>query len=309
MNCQGGWAGRCPSGGEAWAMTNIQPTDIMLGRGPTCYNNAGNIMFRNLIKENVIYYRNQTRRSEKAALVKLVVSKLKAKGCRFLYRASPGVWVEASTQIAEKKVGHGLRDARLDAATSLPRNFRPAIAEQKHTDAHHVRPVLTAAAKNSEDIHCKTLDNTALNATSADPQRDGHPTKVQKSLNHLIREWEQHLLNEDVPFFPNESIEVASELQEYLVLMEEGRRKNCPSLNLKLKGTSSIWMVAAISTRVRSRIMRDSRPPSTVKLKQGQILWNKVREILLILQQSRMLHRALQQHVTFTVLWMLWTWL
>ena len=25
----------------------------------------------------------------------------------------------------------------------------------------------------------------ALNATSADPQHDGHPTKVQKSLNHI----------------------------------------------------------------------------------------------------------------------------
>lgn len=197
-------------------MACVQPTDIMLGRGPTCYNNVGNRIFRKLIKENVIFYRNQARRSEKGALVKLLVSKLQAKGCRFFHRSSTGVWVEASPEIAEKKVGHGLRDARLEAGRSLPKNFRPAMTEQKHADADHVKPVSAGEAKTSH--------KTALSPACADPQYDGHPTKVQKSLNHMKREWEQQLLDEDEPSFLNESIEVASLLQE-CPLLDGGREE------------------------------------------------------------------------------------
>ncbi|KAI2513573.1 hypothetical protein MHU86_713 [Fragilaria crotonensis] len=236
MNRQGDWEGRCPSGGAASGMPCIQPTDIMLGRGPTCYNNAGNIMFRKLLKEYELYYRKQARRSEKAALVKLLVSKLKAKGCRFLCRSAPGVWVEASTQVAERKMGHGLRDARLDAGKILPKNFRPATTEQKHAERDSVMPVLTGEAKNQQEIHHTTLEYTALSPEGADPQYDGYPSKIQRSVNDLIRDREVQLLDEDVPFFPNESIHVASVLQEYPLLDEGQEKKGLSFLDCEIEG-------------------------------------------------------------------------
>ena len=127
----------CPSGLKASSMTCIRSTDIMLGRGPTCYNNPGNRIFRKLIKEHVVFYKNQASRKEKAAVVTMLVSKLEAQGCRFLHQASLGIWAEAPSHIVKSKVGHGLRDARLTASqdgNKLPKNFRPEIASDKSTD-------------------------------------------------------------------------------------------------------------------------------------------------------------------------------
>ncbi|KAI2512517.1 hypothetical protein MHU86_1970 [Fragilaria crotonensis] len=101
---------------EAPTMTLIQPTDIMLGRGCTCYNNPGNKVFRKVLKEHVIHYRNQALRREKAALVKMLVSKLEAMGYRFLQQSSTGTWIEAPPHLAENKVAHCLRDLRLSNA-------------------------------------------------------------------------------------------------------------------------------------------------------------------------------------------------
>ncbi|KAI2504338.1 hypothetical protein MHU86_10103 [Fragilaria crotonensis] len=112
-------------------MTLIQPTDIMLGRGPTCYNNPGNRVFRKLVKEHAVFYTNKARRKEKAALVKLLVSKIEEKGI----------------------VGHGLRDARLSASkisgdvNVLPKKSRPDTAEQAHK--RQVKPVVAGKAQTS----------------------------------------------------------------------------------------------------------------------------------------------------------------
>ena len=164
MNLHNHWGERCTTSVEASTTTVILPTDIMLGRGPTCYNNPGNRVFRKLVKEHVELYKNEARRREKSALVKMLISKLSTKGYRFLHRSATGTWVEAPTHIVEKKVGHGLRDARLSASKVgsdikvLPKNFRPAIAEPKHTV--QAEAVVSEAARATRPASPKAMAPT-----------------------------------------------------------------------------------------------------------------------------------------------------
>jgi len=164
----------------------ILPTDIMLGRGPTCYNNPGNRVFRKMVMEHVVHYKNHARRKEKAGLVTLVISKLQAKGYRFLHRSSTGEWVEAPSKIAEKKVGHGLRDARLAVTkngsdvTVLPKNFRPAITEQNAGDQE---TSFSSGKTKPTQKRCKKVVKPEFKAVTMFQQCDLLPTKVQNSLN------------------------------------------------------------------------------------------------------------------------------
>ncbi|KAI2504350.1 hypothetical protein MHU86_10115 [Fragilaria crotonensis] len=113
----------------------VLPTDILMGQGATRYNNPGNVAFRELIKEHVVQYEKDAPRKEKAALVKLLISKIDEKGHRFLHESPAGTWVEASSEKAKKKVAHALRDARRaltknDGAV-LPTNVLPDCTEPR----------------------------------------------------------------------------------------------------------------------------------------------------------------------------------
>lgn len=158
------------------------PTDIMLGRGPTCYNNPGNRAFRKLIKENVVHYKNQARRRDKAALVTLLVSKLEAMGCRFLCRSPLGLWVEAPCQMVKQKVGHGLRDARLtadrhsDEVAFLPKNFRPTVANDKPIKCQS-SSAMAEAIENKEGSAEESVEaKRSRLGSSCFPRRDDVPS-------------------------------------------------------------------------------------------------------------------------------------
>ena len=144
-------------------MAYTRPTDIMFGRGPTCYNNPGNRVFRKLIKEHVVYYKNRASRKEKADVVKMVVSKLEAQGCRFLHQPMHGIWVEAHSHIVKRKVGHGLRDARLAVSQGgnngdvLPKNFRPAIANESQDN---IMISLTVETSSDKEWYARECDKT-----------------------------------------------------------------------------------------------------------------------------------------------------
>jgi hypothetical protein len=171
-------------------MTLIKPTDIMLGRGSTCYNNPGNKVFRQVLKEHVMHYRNQALRKEKAALVKMLVSKLEAMGYRFLQQSTTATYVEAPPHLAENKVAHCLRDLRLsnaklrDDVNVLPKNFRPFNTEQ--TNADQVMPVITGEAHTTEEMFSMESNNTAAITMDVDPYLHGPPTKLQLDANSMV---------------------------------------------------------------------------------------------------------------------------
>lgn len=115
-----------------------RPSDILLGRGPKCYSHVGNQRFRKLIHSHRHMYHNDAPRREKTMLVRRIIALIHQGGGRFLCerKVSHGnndsgddnngnddfnddgndgerSWHEVPIQIARKKVGHALRDARL----------------------------------------------------------------------------------------------------------------------------------------------------------------------------------------------------
>ena len=180
------------SGQDVPHVALIRPTDIILGRGPACYKNPGNRVFRKLVKTNAIYYTSQVRRKEKAALVNLLISMLKTQGCRFLRQSSRGTWVEAPTAIVKKKVGHGLRDARLAAdkvggeMNVLPKNFRPAITDQKHTYQGVPFSVPTADIKHTEERDIEKSEAKDKINIDTNPQCNASTWAPQKSSMELM---------------------------------------------------------------------------------------------------------------------------
>jgi hypothetical protein len=191
MDCEHAVEGRRSSGLDPQDMTWIQPTDIMLGRGPTFYNNPGNRVLRKLVKEHVVHYKNDARRRDKAALVQLLVSKLQSMSYRFLHRSSTGIWVEAPAKVVAKKVGHGLRDARLVADKNggdvnvLWKNFRPAVPDQ--TSADQGVPVVTEKVEARKETRNEEPENTTVITTGGDAQCNAVPAKLlQKNLSPLV---------------------------------------------------------------------------------------------------------------------------
>ena len=234
----------CASGAEASTPSLILPTDIMLGRGPTSYSNPGNRVFRRMVKEHSVYYKSRTPRKEKAGLVTLVISKLQTMGYRFLHRSSDGDWVEAPLKIAEKKVGHGLRDARLAATknggdgTVLPKNFRPAIKKQNHGDQESSLSI--RVTKPSQNRSTKKLGKTPVVAVSMCQQCAVHPQELQNSRDYAtvaskalasysslmqdatttnsvpLRQMEQKILDANLPMFSSEHpLDLASLVQQH----------------------------------------------------------------------------------------------
>ena len=122
-----------------------------------------------VINEHVSHYKVHASRKEKAMLVKFMISKIEAMGCRFLHQSYNGIWVEAPLDMVKKKVGHGFRDARLafdgngDTKNLLPKNFRPAIAN--HTPLDHMTPPSMAEKKveNEVDDEGECLQRSASN--------------------------------------------------------------------------------------------------------------------------------------------------
>ena len=94
-------------------MNKVEPTDILLGRGPTCYNNIGNQRFREVIKLYLPDYAESVSKSKKhtSNLIENLWSKLLIQGFRFRFRSKiTGDWVDAPECMAKEKVAHSLRD-------------------------------------------------------------------------------------------------------------------------------------------------------------------------------------------------------
>ena len=200
----------------------IQLTDIMFGRGSTCYNNPGNRVFRKVVNEHVDDYKCGASRKKKAALVKLLVSKLESDGYRFLHRSKAGTWVEAPPHLVTKKVGHGLRDARIEAGkingdvNVLPKNSRLKSSEKKCTC--QLKPVITEEAKTLEGMRGEESDNTVVIATG---ENVGCDASISFCNIHLVQdapipEKGQQLLDANANTNLNNAFDSHSMLQEFI---------------------------------------------------------------------------------------------
>jgi hypothetical protein len=95
------------------AHSSIKNNDILLGRGPFCYRNPGNVKFRNMIQSHVTNYVLDAPQSSKKKVVQSLIKKIREQGIRFLIRSKKDSnWCEAQHYVVQLKVSHALRDAR-----------------------------------------------------------------------------------------------------------------------------------------------------------------------------------------------------
>jgi hypothetical protein len=142
-----------------------------------------------MIKEHVANYKSDARRKEKAAVVQVLVSKLESEGYRFLHRSTAGIWVEAPPRLVKNKVGHGLRDARIEAGkingevTVRPKKARPCSSEKRCRC--HLKPVITEDAKTAEGMRGEASDITVVIPTCEEVGCDA--SLSLDVMHHLIQ--------------------------------------------------------------------------------------------------------------------------
>lgn len=93
--------------------TIVEPSsnDILLGRGRAIQNHAGNISFREFLKEYEEDYERAQKFTKKKISTKLTHHILDS-GFRFLRRSKGGGWVESDVKESEKKVAQLFRTLR-----------------------------------------------------------------------------------------------------------------------------------------------------------------------------------------------------
>ena len=92
-------------------VTDIQPNDVLFGRGKSVVEHEGNLKFRNLVAGYGDEFDNAGR-LEKTQMTEKIVQSIAASGGRFLKRDEGGSWEEVEHEIARKKVAHAFRNRR-----------------------------------------------------------------------------------------------------------------------------------------------------------------------------------------------------
>ncbi|KAI2511883.1 hypothetical protein MHU86_2399 [Fragilaria crotonensis] len=189
-------------------MLLIQPTDILLGRGPGCYNNPGNMVFRKMVKEYAFHYTNTALRREKTAVVKMLIIKLEALGYRFLQRSSTGTWIEAPHHMAvnkNKKYTDQAKDNRAEITIDdeAPHCHGAPTKPEKNTNAFVSSPKtpfdFTSALQENPlavlEEASKHRKNGCITVNTISEQRHHKPlspsdSEVDQPSEHSDRRWE-----------------------------------------------------------------------------------------------------------------------
>jgi hypothetical protein len=134
-------------------ITKFKSTDVFFGRGPSCYNQPGNKIFRSVIRPYIPNYHLKSPISLKRACIKRILEELASHDCRFLVRESEysNDWVVASDDIVKKKIGHTLRDYRsigMNDTLNVKSRIKPLPKQRKH------------AIANIDDLEYMLMHNT-----------------------------------------------------------------------------------------------------------------------------------------------------
>lgn len=88
----------------------INPNDVLCGRGGLTNSHAGNKMFRDVVAEYQLEYL-RARKNDKKDIARRIVARIKGNGGRFLQRhPSSRVWSIASEKKAVEKTSQALRE-------------------------------------------------------------------------------------------------------------------------------------------------------------------------------------------------------
>lgn len=87
--------------------------DVLWGRTKAAHAHAGNVAFRNMVRQFRFEYQNTAIRDSKAKVVNHIMESIARKGGRFLRSDDEGTnWREVKTAQVYEKVSHALRSAR-----------------------------------------------------------------------------------------------------------------------------------------------------------------------------------------------------
>lgn len=89
----------------------IQPNDVLFGRGKTVVEHPGNLRFRSIVGVRMEEYEAASR-LEKTCMTENIVQLVKDANGRFLKRDDGGDWEEVDDETARKKVAHAFRNRR-----------------------------------------------------------------------------------------------------------------------------------------------------------------------------------------------------
>ena len=95
--------------------------DVLLGRGKAIYSHKGNVWMRHLVAEYYDHF-DDARYGEKFQITVMLVNTIKQKGGRFLKLRKDGWWEETDDKLAEDKVSHAFRTARMEMGASQHSN-------------------------------------------------------------------------------------------------------------------------------------------------------------------------------------------
>ena len=95
--------------------------DVLLGRGKAIYSHKGNVWMRHLVAD---YFKNfdDAKYGEKFQITTLLVNTIKQKGGRFLKLGKDGWWEPTDDKLAEDKISHAFRTARMEMGSAQREN-------------------------------------------------------------------------------------------------------------------------------------------------------------------------------------------
>jgi hypothetical protein len=167
----------------------IKQDDILLGRGPLCYRNPGNIKFRNITQSHAAKYVIDAPRSYKNKIGQSLINTTKGQGMRFLIRSKEDSnWYEAKPDLVQSKVGHALRDARNMSQMSMNDMKKLCLSKQNTGNLHanqsqksNTRKFAlsdTSTRHNSEKIPTVThTPSIEIGSRNVSPVMDSHIPK------------------------------------------------------------------------------------------------------------------------------------
>lgn len=167
--------------------TEIEPTDVLCGRGKTSFNHVGNRRFRDIIANSVDKYNSAKSRLEKSMVVHSIVEQVKKVKGRFLKQDRfSGRWYELDERQAKEKVGHAIRDATSSVdpkkkslkkmrskAANASSQAMPNVVRCVSSDVEVIKPQRYVSCSSNDD---STKSNSTR--TSQDSLDDFEPLHV-----------------------------------------------------------------------------------------------------------------------------------
>lgn len=190
-----------PSPSPSPSLSEINPDDVLCGRGGMTNNHEGNRRFRELVAQHQSEYL-LAKKKQKMEIANRIVRIIEHRGGRFLKKHADGVWAPVPPKKAQTKTSQALREG-LDVRhktirpEKMPRRYRQEDEEEhgprKRVKVVDGRVILAAAPAQPQERSSPSValadDETAshhayLGSVHDDADADAHSEQGVPELTH-----------------------------------------------------------------------------------------------------------------------------